>query len=430
MNIRGTAAQVLAQVFRGRSLSSALPPHAECLDKSEKGMLMDLCYGSLRWFPQIEFYLKALLKKPLRSKDLEIKALLVSGIYQLMNSQTPPYAVVHSSVSATEVLGRSWAKNLVNGVLRSFLRQQETLSKSLSDNRCFVTAHPAWILKALDEAWPQESSDIVQANNARAPMVLRVNKTKCSRDDYMNQLQEAGLKAKHTLFSREGIQLETPADISKLPNFEEGFCSVQDEAAQLAAGLLDLKPGQTVLDACSAPGGKTAHIAETQPRLRSLLAIDKDSGRLQKVKENLARLHLQCDTLHADATNLQEWWDGSFFDRILIDAPCTGTGVIRRHPDIKLLRKASDIEKLSCNQISLLAGLWPTLKQGGILLYSTCSVMPAENDKVIKNFLQEVKTARLQPIKGDWGLATPSGRQLFPTLNGHDGFYYARLHKL
>ena len=430
MNARGASALVLAKVFRGQSLSSALPSYAEYMNKSEKGKLMDLCYGSLRWFPQIEHYLQAILKKPLRPKDLEIKALLISGMYELINSQTPPYAVVHDSVSATEDLGRSWAKSLVNAVLRSFLRQRHALSKSLSNNREFVAAHPQWILEALDEAWPKSSWDIVEANNSRAPMCLRVNNKKCTRDDYINQLSEAGIKAQHTLISPDGIQLETPTDISNLPNFAEGFCSIQDEAAQLAAGLLDLRPDQSVLDACAAPGGKTAHIAETQPGLRSLLAIDKDSNRLQKVKQNLERLHLRGSTLNADAAKPQKWWKNNLFDRILVDAPCTGTGVIRRHPDIKLLRRAADIEKLSRLQTSLLFGLWPTLKQGGILLYSTCSVMPTENDKVIKNFLQQVKSARLRPINCDWGLETASGRQLFPTLNGHDGFYYALLHKL
>ncbi len=430
MNARGASAFVLAKVLRGQSLSSALPPYAADLNKSEKARLMDLCYGSLRWFPQIECYLQALMKKPLRPKDLEIKALLISGIYQLLNSETPAYAVVHDSVSAAESLGRPWAKSLINAVLRSFLRKKQTLSESFSDNRTFLTAHPEWILEALDEAWPEISQDIVEANNSRAPMCLRVNNKKCSRDDYINQLSEVGIKAKHTLISPDGIQLETPTDISNLPNFAEGFCSVQDEAAQLAAKLLDLRPDQSVLDACAAPGGKTAHIAETQSDLRSLLAIDKDAERLEKVKQNLVRLNLHGSALHADASKPEKWWKNNFFDRILVDAPCSGTGVIRRHPDIKLLRNDADIEKVSRLQTSLLFGLWPTLKKGGILLYSTCSVMPIENDKVISNFLQEIKSARLRPIKCDWGLETVSGRQLFPTLNGHDGFYYALLQKL
>ncbi len=422
---------MLARVLRGESLSAALPRCKKIIDPSQHGFLSELCYGSLRWYPRIDLYLQVLLKKPIRPKDLEIHALLVAGIYQLAYLKKPAYAVVNESVTATKALKKPWAKDMVNAVLRSFLRKKHHLDEELNSTRAFNTAHPEWFLTALEDAWPNRINEaIIEANNTRAPMVLRVNKKVCSRESYLEKLQAAGIDAKYTLLSPEGIQLEIPIDVDSLPNFENGFVSVQDESAQLAASLLSLKPGHAVLDACSAPGGKTGHIAESQRDLDLLLAIDNDRKRLARVEENLTRLKLNAQILEADALRPDAWWNKKVFDRILLDAPCSGTGVIRRHPDIKLLRRAADLDKLADLQLSLLSRLWPTLKKGGVLLYATCSVLPSENDKVIAAFLKATESACLEPIYTQWGLKTPLGKQLFPTKNKHDGFYYARLRKL
>jgi len=375
-------------------------------------------------------YLEVLIKKPLRAKDLEIHALLMIGLYQLLHLRVAEHAVVNETVTATKALKRPWAKAMVNAVLRNFLRQKEALTEQLSPRRAFQSAHPDWLVRAFKDAWSEpRTSEIIAANNARGPMTLRVNTARGSRSDYLERLHVAGLEANAIELTDSGIQLTSPVDVSQLPGFDLGDCSVQDGAAQLAAPLLMLEPGQRVLDACSAPGGKTGHIAEAQPQLDTLLALDSDPRRLQRVRDNLTRLGLEAELREADASDPGAWWDQQLFDRILLDAPCSATGVIRRHPDIKLLRTAADIEKLAAIQGQLLQSLWPTLKNNGVLVYATCSVLPRENDRVIEKFLPAHSDAHICAIDADWGLQTNFGRQLFPLIGGQDGFYYARLQK-
>jgi len=431
LSARVAAAEVLAHVLRGQSLSALLPKYASRVLEKERSLFKEICFGSLRWYPQIALLIKRLVEKPLREKDLEIQGLIACGIYQLMHMRTSEHAVVNETVAATKGLNRVWAKGLVNAVLRTFQREKASLLQEQLDNSVFQTAHPKWLLKKLEQAWsPDLAAKIVSGNNERGPMTLRVNTLRQTRDDYLERLKATDIIAERTQYSSVGITLEAAVDVLQLPGFEEGEISVQDEAAQLAASLLLLEPNQIVLDACCAPGGKTCHILETEPGIKSLLAIDSEPRRLLKVEENLDRLKLQSDLKAADASDLDAWWDKTPFDRILLDAPCSATGVIRRHPDIKILRKPSDIDKLAEIQATLLERLWQTLANEGILVYATCSVLPEENDQVVKAFVGSREDVEIMTIDASWGEITDCGRQLFPTTDGHDGFYYARLRKI
>jgi 16S rRNA (cytosine967-C5)-methyltransferase len=430
MNVRAAAAEVIAKVLRGQSLSALLPEYSKRVDEKDRALLKELCFGTMRWYPQIALLLKELIKKPLREKELEIQGLLACGLYQLMHMRIAEHAIINETVSAATKLKRQWAKGLVNAVLRGFQRQQPDLLAMHQDNPVFAQAHPKWLLQKINQSWPPEVAEqIIQANNERAPMVLRANAIQHSREQYLQLLDQAGIEASATEHSAQGIVLSAPRDVTELPLFSEGAVSVQDEAAQLAASLLQLAPGQSVLDACCAPGGKTCHILESQVNLQSVLAIDLEPRRLVRVEENLSRLGLNATVQAADASDLSAWWDGNAFDRILLDAPCSASGVIRRHPDIKILRKPADIAKLAAIQLQLVAQLWQTLGKGGILLYATCSVLPEENEQVIAQFLADNADASVLEIDADWGIKTDFGRQLFPTINGSDGFYYARLQK-
>lgn len=431
MNTRVAVAEVLAQVLRGKSLSALLPEYSPKVAEKDIGLFKELCFGTLRWYPAIELQLKELMQKPLREKDFEIQGLLASGLYQLAHTRIADHAAINETVDAVAKLNRPWAKGLVNGVLRNFLRQREALDKKLSKNPIYTRAHPQWLLDLLFNGWGSKIAlPTIEANNQRAPMALRVNQQQVSRDNYLEQLNAAGIEAGATAYSEQGIVLSSPVDVSALPGFAQGQASVQDEAAQLAASLLQLEAGQRVLDACCAPGGKTCHILETQPTLNGVVAVELESRRMQRTEENLSRLGLQAELKVADASEPDSWWDNQPFDRVLLDAPCSATGVIRRHPDIKLLRKPTDIVKLAELQLQLLRRLWQTLSDGGILLYATCSVLADENDGVIGKFLAETADARLQEIEADWGIKTDFGRQLFPVINGNDGFYYSRLRKV
>ena len=430
MNTRVAVAEVIAQVLRGKSLSALLPEYAPKVAEKDVSLFKELCFGTLRWYPAIELLLKELMQKPLREKEFEVQGLLASGLYQLIHTRIADHAAINETVAAVAKLNRPWAKGLVNAVLRNFLRQREALDKKLSKNPIYTRAHPQWLLDLLFNGWGSAIAlEIIAANNQRAPMVLRVNQQQISRDGYLEQLKAADIPAQATKHSAQGIVLDAPMDVTALPDFDKGFASVQDEAAQLAASLLNLESGQSVLDACCAPGGKTCHILETQSDLSRVVAVELESRRIQRVEENLARLGLEAELKVADACELESWWDNKAFDRVLLDAPCSATGVIRRHPDIKLLRKPTDIVKLAEIQLELLRSLWQTLNAGGILLYATCSVLADENDQVIKKFLAETADANIDTIDGSWGIKTDYGRQLFPTINGNDGFYYSRLGK-
>ncbi len=429
-NIRAQAALCLFQVVdKGRSLSDALPQaQAALVNPKDKALLQQLCYGVLRWLPKLDFYCSRLLQKPLKGKQRPFQFLLYVGIYQLSAMRVPAHAAISETVEAALALKASGLKGLINGVLRNFQRQQQQLDEKAEQIDSCRFGHPNWFIKQIKQCYPEQWQGILEANQLQAPMWLRVNQQQFSGDDYLSQLTAAEIAAEPQAGLEHGIRLVKPTDVFKLPGFAEGSCSVQDGAAQFAAQLMDVQPGDKVLDACAAPGGKTCHMLERQPQLASMLAIDSDENRLQRVEENLTRLQLTAQMKTADASALDDWWDGEQFDRILLDAPCSATGVIRRHPDIKWLRRQADIAQLATLQQRILSQLWSTLKPGGSLIYATCSVLPQENREQIKAFLAVTADAQHQPLNQQDTLAEP-GWQLIPGVDDMDGFYYAKLTK-
>ena len=431
MNPRLAAAKALAAVLNGKaSLNSSLPIQLDKVEDRDRGFTQDLAFGTARWQPRLSALAAKLLQKPFKAADADVEALLLVGLYQLLYTRVPAHAAIGETVGCAEKLKKPWAKALLNAVLRRAQRESEALLAELEHDPVVRTAHPRWLQKSLKAFWPEQWEGICAANNAHPPMILRVNRRHHSRDAYLQLLTDAGIAAKPCVYSTDGIVLEAAADVRSLPGFAEGWISVQDEAAQLAADLLDLAPGQRVLDACCAPGGKTCHILEVQKDLAGVVAVDLEAKRLVRVRENLARLGLSAELIAADGRDTATWWDGKPFQRILLDAPCSATGVIRRHPDIKLTRQPDDIAALAVLQGELLDALWPTLEVGGILLYATCSTLPTENTEVIQAFLARTSGARELDLATTAGIKQPHGRQLLAQEGGHDGFYYAKLIKI
>lgn len=429
LSVRAAAAQVITQILAAKgSLSSLLPPASAKIADNDRALLQELCFGTCRFYPQLQAYTECLLDKPLRAKDGDVQALLLLGLYQLLHTRIPDHAAIGETVEITRHIKKPWATNLVNGVLRSFQRDSSRINDFLAENRAFQSNHPAWMEAMISKCWPAQFEQLINANNQHPPFSLRLNTHKISRDNYLQLLRDINISAAPTRHSPYGITLEQACDPRKLPHFAEGWLSVQDEAAQLSGDLLQLSPNLRVLDACSAPGGKTGHLLELEPSL-NVTALDADERRLGRVRENLARLGVSADVVCGDGTKPNSWWDGELYDRILLDAPCSATGIIRRHPDIKVLRTPEELDKLGELQQQLLKHLWPLLKPGGILLYATCSIMPKENTRVIEAFLARNKDASCDPLDVDWGLVQSCGRQLLPQMDGHDGFYYARLRK-
>ena len=431
MNPRLAAARALCAVLEGKaSLGSSLPPLLDRVEARDRALVQDLAFGSARWQPRLALIAGKLLRKPFKDGDRDLEALLLIGLYQLFYTRIPAHAAIGETVGCADKLKKSSAKGLLNAVLRNAQRDSQSILAELDRDPVLHSAHPRWLQKQLKAYWPEHWQAICAANNAHPPLMLRVNRRQSSRDSYLQHLLQLGFQAQPCQFSRDGIRLLQACEVTQLPGFAEGWLSVQDEAAQLAAELLQLTPGQRVLDACAAPGGKTCHLLESEPALREVVALDLEEKRLVRVRENLQRLQLQATLLAADARATANWWDGTAFQRILLDAPCSATGVIRRHPDIKLTRQAEDIPALAKLQGELLDALWPTLEVGGILLYATCSTLPLENTEVIGAFLERTPGARELDIGGPFGIAQAHGRQLLAQQDGHDGFYYAKLIKI
>ncbi|MBE9540099.1 MAG: 16S rRNA (cytosine(967)-C(5))-methyltransferase RsmB [Proteobacteria bacterium] len=424
---RAAAALTLASVLSGKSLNQALPPWLAKVDPRDRGLLQQLCYGTLRQLPWLEAVLQQLLSKPLRDKDRDVQSLLLIGLYQLSDTRVPDHAAVSTTVEAIRELKKPWAKGLTNAVLRRFLREREELEQAL--NAAATAAHPQWLYNKLTKQWPAVAPDIFAAANEQPPMTLRANRRKVSRDSYLEKLKAAGIDAKPGAIAQQAIVLQQPVDVGELPQFEDGEVSVQDEAAQMAAILLAPKAGERILDACSAPGGKTCHILELQPSLGELVAMDIDGVRLQKVEDNLLRLGLAATVRVGDAAKPPDALGADSFDAILVDAPCSAIGVIRRHPDVKVLRRESDIPQLAAQQLAILLGLWPLLKPGGRLLYATCSILKEENSRVVAKFLQQQDDASFKVSEESWGEPCSHGRQLLPSIHGPDGLFYAMLEK-
>ncbi|MBC3410578.1 16S rRNA (cytosine(967)-C(5))-methyltransferase RsmB [Pseudomonas sp. SWRI51] len=431
MNPRLAAARALAAVLSGKaSLNSSLPAQLDKVDERDRGLTQDLAFGTARWQPRLDLLAAQLLQKPFKAADADVQALLLVGLYQLFYTRIPAHAAIGETVGCADKLKKPWAKALLNAVLRRAQREGQELLASMERDPVVRTAHPRWLQKSLKAFWPEQWEAICAANNAHPPMILRVNRRHHSRDAYLALLAEAGIGASACQYSRDGIVLAEACDVRGLPGFAEGWVSVQDEAAQLSADLLELAPGQRVLDACCAPGGKTCHLLEAEAGLAQMVAIDLEAKRLTRVRENLERLQLDAELIACDARDTASWWDGKPFQRILLDAPCSATGVIRRHPDIKLTRQAEDIPALAALQGELLDALWPTLEVGGMLLYATCSSLPTENTEVIAAFLARTPGARELDLATEAGLRQPHGRQLLAQEGGHDGFYYAKLIKI
>ena len=430
MNPRLGAARALAAVLSGKaSLNSSLPAQLDKVDERDRGLTQDLAFGTARWQPRLDLLAAQLLQKPFKAADADVQALLLVGLYQLFYTRIPAHAAIGETVGCADKLKKPWAKGLLNAVLRRAQREGEALLAGMERDPVVRTAHPRWLQKALKAFWPEQWEAICAANNAHPPMILRVNRRHHSRDAYLALLADAGIDASACQYSRDGIVLAEACDVRGLPGFAEGWVSVQDEAAQLSADLLELAPGQRVLDACCAPGGKTCHLLEAEAGLAQMVAIDLEAKRLTRVRENLDRLQLDAELIACDARDTASWWDGKPFQRILLDAPCSATGVIRRHPDIKLTRQADDIPALATLQGELLDALWPTLEVGGMLLYATCSSLPTENTDVIGAFLARTPGARELDLATEAGLRQPHGRQLLAQEGGHDGFYYALLRR-
>jgi len=425
---RALAAQALADVVAGQSLRTAFATFSTKLaDARDRALLSSLLHEGARWWLRYDAALSELLEQPLRQRDAAIHALLVLGLVQLEVLRMPEYAAVAATVDAARALRKPQLAGLANAVLRRWLRERDERNAALDRDAPRRSAHPQWLIDALAANWPDDVEQILAANNTVAPLWLRVNRRRTTLAQMAARLRDAGIESAPHAPLPDALVLAQSRDVTTLPGYAEGAFSVQDGAAQFAPTLLDLQDGQRVLDACAAPGGKSAHILETAAV--ELLALDRDVARLPRLRENLARLGLHADVRAGDAAKSGSWRDGRLFDRILLDAPCSATGIIRRQPDIKLHRRATDIDALAATQTRLLDALWPMLRPGGRLVYATCSVLAAENARQIAAFLQRQPQARSLPPSLGWHGAG-AGEQNLPGANGMDGFFYAIVEKI
>ncbi|HWT16808.1 MAG TPA: 16S rRNA (cytosine(967)-C(5))-methyltransferase RsmB [Patescibacteria group bacterium] len=427
--IRAVAAQILANLRRGGASLTDLLADADARieDARDRAQLRAILYASLRGIFRYEALLRALLAKPLPKRHDTVEALLINGLAQLELGIDAAYAVVDASVTAARALGETNLAGLVNAVLRRFQREREALVAALPPTPEITHNHPGWMIRRFERDWGDSAAALFAADNAPAPTWLRVNRRRHDRDALLGALAAHGIDASAHAHLPDAIRIDHGLDVTQLPGFAEGRFAVQDGAAQLAVELLDLAPGQQVLDACCAPGGKLAHVAEREPALASLVGVDIDAARIDRTRSGLARLHLEADLFAADLRQ-HSVLSRRRFDRILLDAPCSGTGVIRRHPDIRLLRRDADIAALLQTQAQLLDALWPLLAPGGRLVYATCSVLADENDGQVAAFLERRRDAQaLAAVPAWFGRSQRHGRQNLVGEGGFDGFYYAVL---
>ena len=398
------------------------------VDPRERALAQELAFGTLRYLPRLDAWLAHVARRPLRRQDTDIRALVLLGLYQIAFTRVPPHAAVNATVELARILGKPWAAGFVNAVLRRFAAGREAVECAELSAEARL-AHPGWLLEAFERSWPGAGESIARANLERPPMTLRANVRRTSRRSCLDLLSHAGIRARATRWSDAGVVLESPRAVESIPGFGDGLVSVQDEAAQLAAGLLDAQRGHRILDACAAPGGKTAHILERVADGVEMVALDNNPRRVADLERTLARLKLAPRVLIGDAGRPDDWWDGRPFERILLDAPCSGTGVIRRRPDIKILRRPGDVEPTADRQLAKLRALWPLLARGGRLLYATCSVLARENQSVVQRFMAECPGAEVIPLDAAWGRPAGPGRQILPGEDAMDGFFYAALAK-
>lgn len=425
MAVRAAAAGVVLDVaYRGVSLDALLADRAAPLDEEDRGLFFELSYGALRWYWRCKGVVDRLVDRPLRRKDQVVEAVMIVGLYQLDQMRLPPHAAIHTTVESCAAVGRAGFKGLVNGVLRNFQRRRDELLGALPLHA--RDAHPEWLWRAIGEQWPQQAQAVIEANNDRPPMMLRVNVRHGTAARYVEELRAQGIEGRAVEGVPSAVILARPVNVDRLPGFSQGRVSVQDVSAQLLAGLISPRPGHRVLDACAAPGGKLTHILELFPDLEAQ-AIEVDPKRALRIDENLGRLGLSAKVATADASDLDEWWDGRPFDLVVLDVPCSGSGVIRRHPDIKVLRRASDVDRFAATQRRLLDRLWTTVKPGGRMIYVTCSILARENQDQVDDFLKRTPDCDEEPVCLPFGTALPRGWQILPERGGGDGFYYASL---
>ena len=420
------ALAILHVVFRGRQLNRVLEHALDQANSENRGIITEVTYGVVRWFWLLEHELNQLLARPVRRKDQDVLCLLCVGLYQLKFLRIPQYACVSETVDATADLGKPWARGLVNAVLRKYLSSEDQLkSNSLADDCRY--SHPQWIVDLIKQEWPEYWEEILHANNCRPKMTLRLNVNKTGVSEYLDLLKDNHILASVDQTSPVALQLEKRIGVENLPGFNKGVVSVQSSASQLAALSMELAPGQRVLDACSAPGGKLVHMLEIEPELEEIVAIDIDQARTAEIVDNLSRVQNDAQVITADAAHPDEWWDGKPFDRILVDAPCSALGVVSKHPDIKHHRKPADIDRVVEQQRHLLEGLLPLLNRNGKLLYTTCSILARENDDQIEAVLRNHPNFSIDQLPPSLGHQTRFGRQRLQDNAGGDGFYYARL---
>lgn len=417
-NLRSIAAKAISQVLdQGLSLSSVIPELQKNISEKDRALLQELCFGVLRVLPQLEWIIQQLMDKPLKGKQRILHYLIMVGLYQLLYTRIPAHAALAETVNGAVALKKTQLKGLINGVLRQFQRQQDILNERFQNSESRFL-HPSWLLTRIKQAYPENWVDIIEGNNQKPPMWLRVNQIHHSREEYLQLLEEAGITGIADETHPNAIRLEVPCNVTLLPGFNDGWITVQDRSAQRCAELLSPENTEQILDLCAAPGGKTTHILEIAPKSQ-VLAIDIDEQRLKRVKENLNRLNLNANVKIGDGRYPEQWCAGMQFDRILLDAPCSATGVIRRHPDIKWLRRNEDISQLAQIQKEILHAIWPYLKPGGSLVYATCSILPEENQQQIESFLAKTKDAQCD-----------YQNQCLPEQIGGDGFFYALIKKI
>jgi len=432
---RALAARIVDTVIkRGRNLDSAFTAEVtDTLSERDRAFAKSLAFNALRGYLRSLYVLDQLLAKPLRSKDSVVQALLSTALCALFESSTPDYAVVSATVDATKVLKRPHLSGLVNAVLRSYLRERAAYDDLRAMPATARWSYPDWMVDVVRTDWPERWESILAAGNQRAPLWVRINCLRTTTADWLAELDaQCDIQAQTYSWLPGAVQLAAPLPVEELPGFAAGACSVQDAASQFAAVLLNINDSMRVLDACAAPGGKTGHMLEVGAG--ELVAVDSSGHRLDRVHANLARLNLAADVIKGDAHAPAEWWDGRLFDCILLDAPCSATGVIRRHPDIRFLRRPDDISKLAQQQRAMLAALWPLLKPGGRLLYSTCSILRVENEAVVNVFLTGQADAREVSLKdklpSELAIPCDHGVQLLPGRGDTDGFYYALMERV
>lgn len=426
-NPRMAALKALSEVLDSNGNLSESKALSNIKDSRNAAFARHLAYGVLRWKSALEWLAAELLSKPVKKRERAVQRLLLLGLQQLWHDQTASHAAINETAECARSLGKPWAVGLINAVLRRFQRERASLLERLDQSE-HRFAHPGWMLAQLKTDWPQQWQSIVEANNHQAPLWLRINRQRAEWSSLRNDLSAAGFELEEHPFARDAIAISPAVAVNKIPGFEKGWLSVQDPAAQLARDLIDPHEGELILDACAAPGGKTAHLLESCPGIQ-LTVLDKRADRTGQIHQNLARLGLTADVKTADATDIEAWWNGQRFNKILLDAPCSATGVIRRHPEIKWLRNNDQVDAVVQTQARLLNTLWPLLQPGGILVYATCSVLRRENSEQVRQFLEQHDDAIEVSPAVEWGTLESGGRQIMPGDAQMDGFFYAVLRK-